>query len=194
MLVYDSWLVLLSHIVIAGLYEVLLDAPKLIIGGVAIPNLFALNLSFSKKAEYFVIVHFLSKIFDFCDTFFIVLRKKHEQLSFLHVYHHSTIIAIWGYLLYAGFGGGAVIFGALVNSFVHVLMYTHYLLTSMGFKNPLKKSLTLVQIFQFYLCVFQAVLVASGFETVYPRHLSYLQLVYHVSMIILFSNLLWKSR
>lgn len=37
---------------------------------------------------------FLSKILDFCDTFFIIVGKKWNQLSFLHVYHHLTIFFV----------------------------------------------------------------------------------------------------
>jgi elongation of very long chain fatty acids protein 4 len=39
-------------------------------------------------------IFYLSKIFDFCDTFFIVMRRKWKQLSFLHVYHHTSIFLV----------------------------------------------------------------------------------------------------
>ena len=29
------------------------------------------------------------------DTVFFVLRKKNNQISFLHVYHHATMFPIW---------------------------------------------------------------------------------------------------
>ena len=37
---------------------------------------------------------YCSKILDFMDTFFIITGKKWAQLSFLHVYHHSTIFMV----------------------------------------------------------------------------------------------------
>lgn len=37
---------------------------------------------------------YISKIFDFADTAFIILGKKWNQLSFLHVYHHVTIFLV----------------------------------------------------------------------------------------------------
>lgn len=37
---------------------------------------------------------YISKIFDFADTVFIILGKKWNQLSFLHVYHHTTIFLV----------------------------------------------------------------------------------------------------
>jgi hypothetical protein len=37
---------------------------------------------------------YISKVFDFMDTIFIILGKKWNQLSFLHVYHHVTIFLV----------------------------------------------------------------------------------------------------
>jgi len=37
-------------------------------------------------------VYFLLKIFDLVDTIFFVLRKKQNQVTFLHVYHHAGIV------------------------------------------------------------------------------------------------------
>lgn len=37
---------------------------------------------------------YLSKALDFCDTFFIIVGKKWQQLSFLHVYHHFTVFLV----------------------------------------------------------------------------------------------------
>lgn len=34
------------------------------------------------------------QILDFVDTVFIVVRRKWRQLSFLHVYHHSSIFMV----------------------------------------------------------------------------------------------------
>jgi elongation of very long chain fatty acids protein 4 len=39
-------------------------------------------------------VFYLSKILDFMDTVFIILEKKWKQLSFLHVYHHTSIFLV----------------------------------------------------------------------------------------------------
>jgi len=36
-----------------------------------------------------------SKILEFMDTLIMILKKNFRQVSFLHVYHHSTIFAIW---------------------------------------------------------------------------------------------------
>lgn len=46
--------------------------------------------------------YFFSKIIDLLDTCFFVLRKKQNQVTFLHVYHHTiTALFSWMYLKYA---------------------------------------------------------------------------------------------
>lgn len=34
-------------------------------------------------------VYYLSKLSEFADTIFFVLRKKKSQITWLHLYHHS---------------------------------------------------------------------------------------------------------
>ena len=162
--------------------------------GVPLPNVFALNLQPTTTANHFIRVHFLSKLLDFADTIFIVLRKKDKQLSFLHVYHHSTIGGIWGLLVYLNADYGTAMFGAAFNSLTHVFMYTHYLLASFNIHHPFKAALTSWQIFQFYSCFAHAFAVSVlGMERVFPRPLSFIQFFYQLSMILLFSNFYKKT-
>jgi hypothetical protein len=95
---------------------------------VRLPNIFGFNMKITKETEYFVFVHYLSKWLDLLDTVFICLKKNERQLIFLHVYHHATIGQIWGLLLYIGWGGGTALFGANINSFVHVSSLSSFLL------------------------------------------------------------------
>ncbi|XP_073820674.1 very long chain fatty acid elongase 7-like [Musca autumnalis] len=94
---------------------------------------------------------YMSKIFDILDTIFYVMRKKNKQISFLHVYHHGMMI--WASFLYhMKFFGSVYTSIGHVNSFVHFLMYTYYLLSAMETKIPLdiwKPRLTEIQIIQF---------------------------------------------
>lgn len=39
--------------------------------------------------------YFFSKIIELLDTVFFILRKKNNQITFLHVYHHSTMLINW---------------------------------------------------------------------------------------------------
>lgn len=43
---------------------------------------------------FILYVFYLSKILDFFDTFFIIAEKRWKQLSFLHVYHHTSIFLV----------------------------------------------------------------------------------------------------
>ncbi|XP_049865777.1 elongation of very long chain fatty acids protein 7-like [Pectinophora gossypiella] len=98
--------------------------------------------------------YFFAKFTELLDTVFFVLRKKNNQVTFLHVYHH-VIMALyaWSYLKFAAGGEGAIL--ALLNSFVHVVMYTYYLLAGLGprFQKYLwwKKYVTKMQLIQFVL-------------------------------------------
>ncbi|KAF5282863.1 hypothetical protein FQA39_LY17459 [Lamprigera yunnana] len=75
--------------------------------------------------------HMILKMTELLETFFFVLRKKTNQVSFLHVYHHvSTLIIAWIACKY--FAGGMITFTVLINSFIHILMYSYYFLSSLG--------------------------------------------------------------
>eukprot|EP01123_Difflugia_compressa_P013434 TRINITY_DN620_c0_g1_i1.p1 TRINITY_DN620_c0_g1~~TRINITY_DN620_c0_g1_i1.p1 ORF type:complete len:237 (-),score=12.41 TRINITY_DN620_c0_g1_i1:231-941(-) len=148
---------------------------------------FGLNSTYSYRLEYFVWIHYWSKMIDFVDTILILLKKNDRQLNFLHVYHHSSIVIIWGLLLHFSVGNGTTAFGAGINSFIHAIMYTHYLVLSLGLQNPYKKYLTGAQLIQFALCVMHSVLV--GFlerSPVQPWWL--LQFLYQLSMLYLFMD------
>jgi elongation of very long chain fatty acids protein 4 len=59
-------------------------------------NLLPCNNFDQKKPPiaFILYVFYLSKILDFLDTVFIILEKRWKQLSFLHVYHHTSIFLV----------------------------------------------------------------------------------------------------
>jgi elongation of very long chain fatty acids protein 7 len=76
-------------------------------------------------------VYFIAKLTELLDTVFFVLRKKDNQVSFLHLYHHTVMPMIsWGCTKY--FPGGHGTFIGVINSFVHIVMYFYYMLAAMG--------------------------------------------------------------
>ena len=76
-------------------------------------------------------VYFIAKLTELLDTIFFVLRKKDNQVSFLHLYHHTVMPMIsWGCTKY--FPGGHGTFIGVINSFVHIVMYFYYMLAAMG--------------------------------------------------------------
>jgi len=99
-------------------------------------------------AAYVVWVHYCDKYLEFFDTIFMVLRGKTQQVSFLHIYHHFTIAWAW-WIAMCCFPGGDAYFGALLNSMIHVLMYSYYTLSLLKIRCPWKKYLTAAQLGQF---------------------------------------------
>lgn len=76
-------------------------------------------------------VYFIAKLTELLDTIFFVLRKKDNQVSFLHLYHHTVMPMIsWGCTKY--YPGGHGTFIGVINSFVHIVMYFYYMLAAMG--------------------------------------------------------------
>ncbi|XP_072297574.1 elongation of very long chain fatty acids protein 1a [Eucyclogobius newberryi] len=98
---------------------------------------------------------FISKYIELLDTVFFVLRKKQNQITFLHVFHHSVMPWSWWWGVGLTPGGGMGSFHAMVNSAVHVVMYFYYGLSAAGprFQKYLwwKKYMTAIQLTQFIM-------------------------------------------
>ncbi|XP_051950303.1 elongation of very long chain fatty acids protein 7a [Xyrauchen texanus] len=99
-------------------------------------------------------LYYFSKFIEMLDTIFFVLRKKYNQVTFLHVYHHSIMPFTWWFGVRFSAGGMGT-FHALLNCIVHVIMYTYYGLSALGpaYQKFLwwKKHLTSIQLIQFVL-------------------------------------------
>jgi len=117
-------------------------------------------------ASYACWVHYCDKYLEFFDTYFMILRGKMDQVSFLHIYHHATIAWAWWFAIRFS-PGGDVYFGALLNSVIHVLMYSYYALALLKVRCPWKRYLTQAQLLQFTSVVVYTVATAY-------RHYRYL--------------------
>jgi elongation of very long chain fatty acids protein 4 len=139
-------------------------------------------------------VFYVSKVIEFGDTWIMVLKKNNHQVSFLHLYHHATIFPIWWWITFQ-FPGGDSYFSCAQNSFIHVVMYTYYLVRSFGINVPtaMKFLVTKGQMFQFLMNLFQATYVIV-FDTDYPRAPAYLLLVYMCTLLLLFNNFMTKGQ
>ncbi|CAL1278020.1 unnamed protein product [Larinioides sclopetarius] len=96
----------------------------------------------------------LNKMFELLDTVFFVLRKKWNQLSGLHVMHHSVIcILIWWGMRNPHKTGFYCLILLGNNIAVHSVMYTYYGLSGLGPHMAKylwwKKYLTVLQMGQF---------------------------------------------
>ncbi|CAL1531110.1 unnamed protein product [Lymnaea stagnalis] len=134
-------------------------------------------------------LYYISKYTETADTIFFILRKKTNQLTFLHVYHHSTMIFIW-WINAKYVPGGLVFFHATLNCFVHVIMYSYYGLAALGPSlQPYlwwKKYVTKVQLIQFFATFIHTLYVCTRCD--FPLGLSIAALLYDVTLILLFIN------
>ncbi|XP_038655240.1 elongation of very long chain fatty acids protein 4a isoform X6 [Scyliorhinus canicula] len=93
--------------------------------------------------------YYVSKGIEYLDTVFFILRKKLNQVSFLHVYHHFTMFTLW-WIGIKWVAGGQSFFGAHMNAIIHVVMYLYYGLAACGpqFQKYLwwKRYLTILQL------------------------------------------------
>ncbi|XP_049865781.1 elongation of very long chain fatty acids protein 7-like isoform X2 [Pectinophora gossypiella] len=133
--------------------------------------------------------YFMLKVVDLLDTVFFILRKKFNQVSFLHVYHHTgMVMLVWGAVTYLPGGHGTFI--GVINAFVHVVMYSYYLLTVAmpSVKGSLwwKKYITQLQILQFFWCVVHMSLIVFKPDCAYPRWTAAVFLPQNLFMLILF--------
>lgn len=134
---------------------------------------------------------YFSKFLEFFDTIFFILRKKSNQISFLHVYHHSSMFSLW-WIGIKWVAGGQSLMGALVNSMVHTIMYTYYGLTAFGptirkYIGKYKKRVTQLQLAQFTGALLQCV-YSLYIDCNFPKWMHYILLGYATSFIILFTN------
>lgn len=97
----------------------------------------------------------VSRLIEFADTIFFVLRKKDRQISGFHVFHHSVVpTVVWSFMKFTP-GGNAAIF-PLVNTLVHTIMYSYYYLATYAKLQPYlgwKRYLTQMQIVQFLIII-----------------------------------------
>lgn len=140
---------------------------------------------------------FFSKIIELADTVFFILRKKDSQVTFLHVYHHATMIINW-WMAAKYVPIGQSFFVGMVNSFIHTLMYVYYALAALGPKWQKylwwKRYMTKLQLAQFVMIVSH-----TGYNKFvrtdcdYPWLYNTITFYYTWSMMFLFSQFYYQS-
>lgn len=99
--------------------------------------------------------YFLLKLLDYVETVIFVLRKKNNQVSGLHIYHHvTTSLITWCNLRY--YCIAPMVFICIINSTVHMIMYIYYFLAACGPNiqktiTPMKRYITIIQMVCFSL-------------------------------------------
>jgi elongation of very long chain fatty acids protein 4 len=147
----------------------------------------------AKGMARIVYIFYISKYYEFVDTLIMVLCKKFNQVSVLHVYHHLSIALVWHFIARYAPGGDAY-FSVILNSFVHTVMYGYYLASSQGITvvKVIKPYITTLQMTQF-VCM----LIQSIYDTIYPCKypVALVKLLgwYMISLLILFGNFFVQS-
>ncbi|XP_055931252.1 elongation of very long chain fatty acids protein 4-like [Argiope bruennichi] len=136
------------------------------------------------------------KYFSLLDTIFFVLRKKQNQVSFLHVFHHVATACITLWFVTIPDPAFFILITILLNTLVHVIMYFYYGLSAFGesIKKYLwwKRYLTLIQIVQFLLVLsYMTISFGTGCEKVKTLEVVYSAFV--ITMLVLFINFYQKS-
>ncbi len=127
---------------------------------------------------------------DFWDTVVIVMRQKWRQLSFLHVYHHTSIFLVYWMNTRIGYTGD-IYLTIILNCFVHVVMYLYYMFKSLSPEwDPWwKKHITNLQMVQFLCMNFQAGYLLYNHATCpFPYRVTLFYLIYIISLLALFMH------
>lgn len=136
--------------------------------------------------------YYINKVVDLADTIFFVLRKSYKQITALHLIHHVfMILANYFVIRLNGYGGHFIVF-IFLNTFVHVLMYGYYYVSSQrpGLKQSLwfKKYVTIGQLIQFVLCFAHSAWTYAQPDCAVPRWNIYLEFFMASLMFVMFTN------
>jgi elongation of very long chain fatty acids protein 4 len=130
---------------------------------------------------------YLQKYFEFLDTWFFVLRKSSRQVTFLHLFHHSSITVVVGSILPFDYNGDMYL-PILLNSSNHMLVYLHYLLATLGVRSWWAGVIPGMQLSQFVVIFLQSLLsYRVGPTCGSPDFAKLLMVAYMGSMIALFA-------
>ncbi|XP_053143000.1 elongation of very long chain fatty acids protein 4 isoform X1 [Hemicordylus capensis] len=139
--------------------------------------------------------YFVSKGIEYLDTVFFILRKKFNQISFLHVYHHFTMFTLW-WIGIKWVAGGQAFFGAQINSFIHIVMYMYYGLAACGpkFHKYLwwKRYLTIMQLMQFHVTIGHTAM-SIYIDCPFPKWMHWGVIFYATTFIFLFGNFYYRT-
>uniref|UniRef100_A0A336LKC7 Elongation of very long chain fatty acids protein n=1 Tax=Culicoides sonorensis TaxID=179676 RepID=A0A336LKC7_CULSO len=118
-----------------------------------IPSKLEVNENWRGKMKVGMFLLFVRGI-EVVETLCFVLRKKQNQVTFLHIYHHISVFwLLW--LTIKISAGDMELFVMVLNLYVHVVMYIYYFLAL--FKpmqmilRPIKPAITIMQMTQFVL-------------------------------------------
>lgn len=147
---------------------------------------------FESKLSY---SYFILKLIDLLDTIFFILRKRYNQVTYLHVYHHIGV-CFGAYLCTRYIPAGHNTLLGLINTYIHVIMYGYYFLTALNSELKLsiwKKYITQLQIGQFAILFLHYLRPIVMGNCKYPIIWLFLACMQNAFMLILFSDFYIKA-
>lgn len=150
----------------------------------------------NRTLQFWIYLFSVSKVIEFGDTFFIVLRK--QKLSFLHYIHHALTLIFAMYTF--GENGALMRMGASMNYTIHTIMYSYYALKALRFRISkfISILITILQILQmiigFYgmLYAFKQTLSSKGQCDATPFNAAFGVFIYFL-FLTLFLNFFVQS-
>ncbi|KAH8288689.1 hypothetical protein KR054_007949, partial [Drosophila jambulina] len=141
--------------------------------------------------------YIINKYVDLVETVIFVLRKKGRQVSFLHLFHHiSMVIYVYLYATLIGAGGPSSPM-MLMNVIVHTIMYTYYFLSSISpaVQASLwwKKYITIAQLIQFALLMVFCALMLAQADCKAPRFVGYVIGAMSASFTVMFGKFYYRT-
>ena len=131
-------------------------------------------------------VYYYTKVIELLDTVWMVLRHRKRQISFLHVFHHSTMLLLSDYAYRTQWPAMSV--SLCMNSYIHVLLYFYYMRTVGATTAPVwKRRLTELQILQFAIGI-----VHAGVGYIWHGFCLY-SAIYGIALLLLFSQFYYYS-
>ncbi|PFX17807.1 elongation of very long chain fatty acids protein 5-like [Stylophora pistillata] len=133
-------------------------------------------------------IYLFTKHLELLDTVFMILRHRQRQITFLHVYHHASILLLSDYAChFCPWPAIGVMLG--MNSFVHVFLYLYYGQAALNpTQRPLwKRTMTQLQMVQFVVGI-----VHSSFGYAHHGFCVY-SILYGLSMLGLFGNFYYPA-
>lgn len=193
LLVYNFTCVILAGYVAVGILYVLKTYPfQFVCNKTFVPGSKE-DPGYASLMSHLFYVFYAQKFWEFLDTWFFILRKSFRQVTFLHVFHHCSINIVVGLILPFEFSGDMYL-PILLNAIVHVLMYSHYLVSALGLSTPWKPYLTSCQLMQFTLIATQSARsLMSGDSCGGPYFGKAIIVSYMGSMLLLFGNFFFHS-
>lgn len=159
-------------------------------------RLYGNSLERSDKMTHYLWFFHMTKYYEFIDTLIMILRNSYRQITFLHVYHHVSVV-LYTWLILYNHPGGDFYLGPLLNSWVHMWMYIYYLLSGLLTKSQRQRYLwwnqylTKLQILQFFINLVHS--IYSMLYSPYTTPLYRIGLYHQISFIILFGHFYLKK-